>query len=319
MKKTFLFLVAVCTLCACSNQEDLVNYDENQNSSKLITLSSQDKESVKSLQFEVAEYNKGIGLNYYQQTPQLGYNKIKKGWWRRLWQSVATVFSDAVGGMIGGLPGGVITSGLVGSYVFGNDTDFGFKFSFKNSKDTDYSLISRIGSRNFDIDTVKISKIGELHNGILYPIFSDSVEFEKFLDLTTDAKTDFILENLEIKCQDKDLAVYNKEDIKRCVKLSEDLSNTIETSSSIEEFCTKIKANKSLDEDIVNLLVEYISGLSNTYSEQDINKYVEDIIKLIDKSNLSIEVKNAIKNSINIGVASDQLWNRELVLKKIND
>lgn len=53
MKKTFLFLVAVCTLCACSNQEDLVNYDENQNSSKLITLSSQDKESVKSLQFEV--------------------------------------------------------------------------------------------------------------------------------------------------------------------------------------------------------------------------------------------------------------------------
>ncbi len=154
--------------------------------------------------------------------------------------------------------------------------------------------------------------IGYYHNKILKEIFTDSLTFTSFAALNDTAKYEYLIQKISQNVYNERYLTENILDTRSFIKLSQLINTSIEDSNSFDEFYSKLLATKAIDKSLLAVLYEYMKGLSETDNEEDVETYVNDMLSIVNQSKLDGTIKDSIDNGFKVGVASDQLWNKEI-------
>ena len=308
MKKLLLLLLVAITMVSCSNSNEAEMLGNKGQSVTLsnTSLSDSDVVALNELQSSIESYNFSNGFTKVATRSSEKQHHKRGGFWRRFWQGIATAFADAVGGAIGGLPGATVTSGIVGAYTIGGDVDFSFQVTVNN-------MPARV------VNIQNTDSIGFYHNAVLKRIFSDSATLNEFCLLNDDEKANYIINQLE---QNNNFNISSNEEVEsksQAEITAAAIINAINQASSYDEFCNILNSTYQSNQSelaLLKVLEEYMRGLSATDSQEEIDKYVDDMQYLVKESTLNQDLKSSLETSISVGKASDELWNKEIHRKE---
>ncbi len=298
--KKLVFLIACAIAIASCSTNDEISKSNTYSESSVVTLSESDIDALNDISQAIKDYNAQNELSENATRSSKDKPKIKK--LKRLWQGLATAFADAVGGAIGGLPGAAVTSGLVGAYTFG----------------TNATIVPVVtpATRAQSAET-ELDSIAYYHNAVLKPIFTDSVSLKYFCSMDEDQKTSYILNQLALYNSGYQLNNEELSNANKYKNTSKIIIQALSSADSFDNFCS-ILNNSSINCDLslLKALEEYMRGISETDSEEEIETYVKDMLDIVANSKLSDNVKDSVKDAINVGYASDRLWNGEISTNK---
>lgn len=312
MKKLLLaasFVLAFTSLTSCSNEDTMAIGTENK-----MELTQTDVDEITMLQNQIEVYNS----THFEAQPQT------RGWIKNLFKGLVTAFADAVGGImgtgIGGVPGGIaggaLTSGVVGLYLFSDDKidlePVGGFIPYK-SPVKDYNtafsniVVSRDSIYNY-VNTMQNDSIGYYHNAILYDIFNDTTKLAKARKMTSDEFCSYLLDRVnEVYSINKEQVIANG-CIEKSTIIADIIRNAFNQAQSKEYIIDELYNKLSLDKKISNLLLTYIEGAMASAEKGDNNDYLNEMLDLLNRANISPEVKGGISDGFIIGNASSRLW-----------
>lgn len=302
-KKLLILFLLVVALVSCDNSvtNDYGSIPEVKSAEK---TSPNDEEALLRLQTSIHTYN----LAQKNALHLIKSKHSSKGFWKRLWQCVATAFADVVGGAVGGCPGAVLSSGLVGGYSFGGNVDYSIVFGISNGGETRRMPVAA----NASTDSVNI---GMIHNEILGSIFKDSVNFTSFVAMDEEQKSSYLLNELSQTYSNMGKASDFQVDKYYYISLADTINSTLARSESFDDFYYKLKETHIVNESILNVLKEFMDGLDETDSPQSVEEYITAMLKFVNQSSLSESYKQSFKDAFFIGAASDEFWNRDIPLE----
>lgn len=311
MKKLLLaasFVLAFTFLTSCGNEDTIGTGTENN-----LELTQTDVYEVNMLQNQIANYNS----THFEAQPQT------RGWIKNLFKGLLTAFADAVGGVIGsgaggvvgGVAGGTVASGLVGLYVF-SDKEFnpeikfgGFKAPVKDYNTVFSNLVVSRDSVSSYLSAMKNDSIGYYHNAILYDVFKDSTKLAKACEMTDEEFGSYLLDRVdEVYHINKDQVIANG-CVEKSITIVNVIGKTFSQAQSKEYIIDELSNKLSIDKEIIDLLLTYIEGAMASAESGDNDKYLQDMLDILEKANLSPEVKGGIRDGFIIGNASSRLWN----------
>lgn len=302
--KVFLLLGVLTFAISCSNVEEIKTVDNSQET--LFTKTNPESSKlVLDLSSKINNYN----AVHFSSTQ--GVRK-SRGWWKRFWRKVAVVFSDAVGGMIGSVGGpgtavggAVVTSGVVGAYVFGSKSEFELKATPMESDEGPFREKAQVLSN----DIILNDSIGYKHNLIIYNTLSDSTLLSNISDLPTDRQVDIFIDKLS-NYQNIDDSKF-ADNKSKYSEISNILTKSIEESNSFEDFCSDIESKQIIPTELILVLKEYVSGLNETDLDTNSLEYVNDILRLVNTTKIDETIKRSIEDGMKIGFASHHLWSEK--------
>lgn len=305
MKKIFLAVgiaIAIGSFTSCSNEETLSTETENKTE-----LTQSDATEIARLQSQIADYNKA----HFGEQPQT------RGLFKWLFKGLCTAFADAVGGAFGGIATGTVTSGIVGLYLFSDKeskvdvTWGGFKAPVRDPHIAFSNLVVNKDSADNYLCTIQTDSIGYYHNAVLYDIFNDSTKMAEACQMTSYEFGSYILDRVgSFYPIEKEKAIANG-CINDAVTIANIMRDSFNNSDSREDIVKKLRSKLPLSKEVIELLMTYIEGAVQSAEEHDNDYYLQDMLKIINSSNLTPEVKNSVINGFVIGNASSRMWSME--------
>lgn len=306
------FISLIQTSCSSDDHIYADSPEQNLNKSQ---ISLEDKENLLRLQTSI----KALSIPQDASSNNTG---MRVPFWKKFWKAVATVFSDAVGAVIGSaipvpgatVAGGTLTSGLVAHYIYGSDAEIKVKYGSDG-----FAPVHKIGTsfnniivNNYSDRTWKDS-LGYYHNAVLYDFFKDSLAAENTYNLSQREFADAMLNKangvfptqLILNTQQRELL------IQETITNSNLLINALKNAESFEDFCSLVKSEQLIDDTLFDIIVEYVNGLSQLDVENDNGQYVQDVINLINSYNLSQNTKEVLQGFVAIGQGSNHLWKEQ--------
>lgn len=311
MKKNLLFtLVSLLLLTACSNNVLLSDIEHGQEAREEVILSSSDKEALSELNYQMNLFVQNS--SFEQQTVEGSTvfhakpNKKKGGFWKWLWRGITTAFADAIGAVIGGaatasvtagagtisgaIAGGTVASALVGAYEWGSEPP--------TITPSPSGLPFKVSNNN----------TGSLHNETLNTFFSSPTALANYANLSDREQAVAALDTLKRIALKSNMTINtSEEDVNNYVSIASQIKNILNSSDSEEEFYQNIYL-LPVDKNLLDVLVTYMKGLQNTTVGDDTDYYLNQMIDFVNKSSVSQNTKQIIKESMYIGEASNNFW-----------
>lgn len=335
----FIFTLCLPLFYSCNNAEN-VSEDIRMEDGSSLNDSIREEFALLDLQNDIVAYNKAFFSN------NSGGNIETRGWWSRLWKrivyTIVTVTADvmggaagaAVGGAWGAVGAGTAASGFVGGLLFSdNATVVPFKTPRRNSNGNVYDLSQTSESVSSAIvnsdslcltnvvpmdskpmeDALLTDSIGYYHNKTLYSIFSDSLKYDAFSNMSQSEQTLTIIDNLkEYSCfRDMDRGNVSDEEIAdKAVEISNLVVQYANESETESEFFDKLKSSGLLNDNTLDILKTVIDGLMQLDVESEDGEYYENVLKIIDEADIDDDMKLQLRGGVIIGQASNRLWVR---------
>lgn len=273
--KLTITVMFIATLFACSTAETTNTSDE---------LSDKDKKALVDLNNEIKQINNDYTLK-----------KTRGGKWLR-W--IAVTAADAFGYIVGGTDYSAALSRLVWD-VAKEEKKKEFKEIKETKKDDAMSRLDDFKPNAFDYSDFNLPQAAKDHNALCNSLWTRHdmnggftyVErhVESKLEGDVDDGNNFMLDNAKLN---QWAAAFDVN-----ASLKENINN-------YKPFLKQEKEKQAWE--ITGTVLE---GLQ--YVEDKDNNYNIKVFEAIDNSNLSTEMKNLIKNSAGISIASSNLWNTE--------
>ena len=267
--------MCIVTLFACSTAETTNTNDE---------LSDKDKKALVDLNNEIKQINNDYTLK-----------KTRGGKWLR-W--IAVTAADAFGYIVGGTDYSAALSRLVWD-VAKEEKKKEFKEIKETKKDEAMSRLDDFKPNAFDYSDFNLPQAAKDHNALCNSLWTRHdmnggftyVErhVESKLEGDVDGGNNFMLDNAKLN------QWAGAFDVKASLK------------ENIDNYKPFLKQEK--EKQAWEITGTVLEGLQ--YVEDKDNNYNIKVFEAIDNSNLSTEMKNLIKNSAGISIASSNLWNTE--------
>lgn len=302
---------------SCSNDNVMENSDGMELTDNTMRQVEENLKCMK-LQSSVHDYNfQMFGEELTPQTRGI-FDKIFK----KFKKIFVTIAADAVGGAIGGIAVGVVSSAAVGALIYsgavgaeitpmmapglGNDSVpifNGSGLSFGNLVPEGGYLVAE-----------GLDSLGFYHNKVLKRIFTQRINVKDFVVKSDDEKAEIIISEM---VKEPYIVEYYGNDIKDFVKardgirLSDVIMNAAEASETEEEFFDNLTASGCVDDNVMMVLREILSGLAKIDPKADDGTYYQAVLDIVNKSDVSDEVKRNVQAGTIIGQASNRLWFRQ--------
>lgn len=308
MKKLFYWvcvLLAATTIAACSSNDDF--YPNNTNGIKVNNVDNFD--SIKSRIITLGKKD-------------LGYNRtvITRGEkWKRFWTGVRDVlFADAEGAVKGCREHGeIIVNSVAASFQKAIDIIKEGRDSTTHKGATPgTSTPSGIVSCNPNhINDVKINpstgcmadSVGILHNAIISGAISDHPSMYFWEGLTKEQFVDTLCEETKKVLGDPSKPILTEA---QRIDVINSLGNYT-SNETPEETISRITSNNPKLGGTLDVVLEYINQLYKTDSFEEGKKYSEEVIGIIENSDLSEDDKASLRLGVSVAFASANLWNNE--------
>ena len=86
----------------------------------------------------------------------------------------------------------------------------------------------------------------------------------------------------------------------------------------VDDYIARLTVTNPEEAELVKVLKNYIEGLDGIASEEDLKPYSEEVVRIINNSNLSQDRKDEICRGISVGFASFKLWNETSIITYVN-
>lgn len=294
MKKVFLVLGILFTMLLTIN----CSKNETDYSQELLTKTSPSKFGpneeaiIAQLQVELANLNEK-----YDVKPTRG-----RKWWK--WLSVG--LTDVVGWAAGGFWGSVAGSGTAYWLLF--HCNFESIFDAFNGAPISFARNTRISSFPGTLTpdstyTGVYSNVGIIHNQMLCNVFSDSLKLSNYSAGDSIQKMEIIIEEYEDIADTVITVTSQKKTL--LARTFNSIAQALYESDTQEDFISALKSqsdNLRITPSIVDLLLLYIEGIDGAAEQKA--SYMNNALRVIDKSALSNLTKSEIENMMIIGHAS---------------
>lgn len=307
MKKLFYWvcvLLAATTIAACSSNDDF--YPNYTNGIEVNNVDNFD--SIKS---------RIITLG----TKDLGYNRavITRGEkWKRFWTGVRDVLlADAEGAADGLAQGEILVHSVSASFkkavsIIKEGRDSTTHKGATPGTSTPSGIVScnpnHINDVKIDPSTgCMADSVGILHNAIISGAISDHPSMYFWEGLTKEQFVDTLCEETK-----KVLGDPSKPILTEAQRI--DVINSLDNYTSNEtpeETISRITSNNPKLGGTLDVVLEYINQLYKTDSFEEGKKYSEEVIGIIDNSDLSEDDKASLRLGVSVAFASANLWNKE--------
>lgn len=331
MKKIFLFLLmlSMIVLASCSSEENVMGLSaENETEVSDSTFEQVQRNlELMTLQNNIHDYK--LATFGKQQNPD---TRGFLSWIRKAFKFVVTIAADAVGGVLGGVPGGITASGIVGGALLFKVDQVAVMPTWypttrivsppKDTEDADstggFGRGWGDGGSGAAFEHVVPTKpigigdsIGYYHNKVLCEVFSDTVKVASFVRKSKQEQAQTIIDAMK---EEPYLCKYYGNDLNNQTKINTgvDVANTImqiaEEAETEEEFFARVEEAGLGDTHIMDVLREILEGFDNIDPETDTGEYYEAVLDLIQNSGLDKETKQNLTDGVIIGQASNRLW-----------
>ena len=317
-----MLTLSVIAFASCSNEDNvtgLANNDVTEVTDSAMQQIQRNMELLK-LQGNIQNYNSTIFIPQQDQGTRSIWN-----WLKKQWKIVVTVAADALGGALGGIPGGLTASGIVGGACLCNVEDFAI---VPMPGRTRAGALIRTDSLFYDRkvvfgnivpigDRIVNDSIGYYHNKVLYDMFSDPVQAESFVQLDRTQQAQVLVSKM---AEEPYLKTYYGDDLTDETKVNSGISTAdavikiVDEAESEDEFFARLAEIGLTDENIIAVMKEIINGLSNIDPETDDGVYYQKILDIIDDSDLDSTMKLQLSDGVIIGQASNHLWRAPITI-----
>lgn len=318
MKKVLFMMISLLAISfySCSNDNVMENNDGTELTGSTMRQVEENLKCMK-LQSSVHDYN--IQMFGEELTPQT------RGWkdfFKKFKKIFVTVAADAVGGAIGGIAVGVVSSAAVGALVYSGAVDAeitpmkvsglgGDSIPIFNGDGLGFGNLVPEGGY---LVAEGLDSLGFYHNKVLKRIFTQRINVKDFVVKSDEEKAEIVISEM---VKEPYIVEYYGNDINDLVKASEGIRlsdvimNAAEASETEEEFFDKLTASGCVDDNVMMVLREILSGLAKIDPEADDGTYYQTVLDIVNKSDVSEDVKRNVQAGTIIGQASNRLWFRQ--------
>ena len=326
-----MLTLSVIAFASCSNDDNILEPQERitaEVNDSVLQIVQQNLELSK-LQSNINSYN----FNYIEkQNPNTrSIKNFFKNFFRKPWKLIATIAADAVGGVFGGVAGGVTASGIVGCavafevtkiaivpmpnnigarHILGTTGGINIPDSLLNSEEV---IFGNVVPDNSYMECYANDSIGYYHNKILYEIFSDDAKLDEFMNMDKQAQAYAIVEEMKNTPYLRDTygsALDNTTNINNGIVIAEAVIELAETAETEDEFFDGLANLGITDANVIAVMKEVLNGLYNIDPTTDSGEYYQDVLEIVENSNLDINMKQKFADGIIIGQASNHLWKK---------
>lgn len=326
-----MLTLSVIAFASCSNDDNILEPQERitaEVNDSVLQIVQQNLELSK-LQSNINSYN----FNYIEkQNPNTrSIKNFFKNFFRKPWKLIATIAADAVGGVFGGVAGGVTASGIVGCavafevtkiaivpmpnnigarHILGTTGGINIPDSLLNSEEV---IFGNVVPDNSYMECYANDSIGYYHNKILYEIFSDDAKLDEFMNMDKQAQAYAIVEEMKNTPYLRDTygsALDNTTNINNGIIIAEAVIELAETAETEDEFFDGLANLGITDANVIAVMKEVLNGLYNIDPTTDSGEYYQDVLEIVENSNLDINMKQKFADGIIIGQASNHLWKK---------
>ena len=85
---------------------------------------------------------------------------------------------------------------------------------------------------------------------------------------------------------------------------------------TVEEYIERMKKENPQEAELATTIKNYLEGLDNIETDDNLKQYSEKVVQLVNNSKLSQERKDALCRGISVGFASAKLWKNSSLYKK---
>lgn len=318
MKKVLFMMISLLAISfySCSNDNVMENNDGTELTGSTMRQVEENLKCMK-LQSSVHDYN--IQMFGEELTPQT------RGWkdfFKKFKKIFVTVAADAVGGAVGGIAVGVVSSAAVGALVYSGAVDAeitpmrvsglgGDSIPIFNGDGLGFGNLVPEGGY---LVAEGLDSLGFYHNKVLKRIFTQRINVKDFVVKSDEEKAEIVISEM---VKEPYIVEYYGNDINDLVKASEGIRlsdvimNAAEASETEEEFFDKLTASGCVDDNVMMVLREILSGLAKIDPEADDGTYYQAVLDIVNKSDVSDDVKRNVQAGTIIGQASNRLWFRQ--------
>lgn len=303
-------IVCISTLLAGCSQSD--NYVTTDNSESQMVYANADFENLcKSIDRVNSSYQNGI-TPLFDQTRVSDKTLIK--WTKRGCVAIADACTSAFLGFIGG---------TICSWAYDDYLDYVLKevekpvrkiISANHTISTDSIIPSYVYSNG---KKERIDSIGYYHNVLLqdlassnknYLLLDGNIDYYTLLrDCVTHAKKRGINEYI-CEADTNRIINFSKAAVSSLVKSTLDCDSLSKTFSLLNEACAPYLNNNDNIERIEAVESKILSVIANVDDESELDKYADEIIKIIEDSKVDNQLKGELKIVTSVSVNSKLYW-----------
>lgn len=310
---------------SCTNEN--VSIDPYQDAEQVVL--SENHEGLETLCKEIQNYN----YNHFKNTEYIPTRGKK--WWRSFIKWFTVIGTDAVvGGCLtasgvgaaGAIPAGVAASGLAAlafdkKYIT-TDEDNGSLlrsmnnnpsgFSFVNPDSTVFTNIvpDGVNNGNGSVGVNQSDSVGYYHNKTLYNLFSDEATVKRLSKLSQKEQVNAILEELsKVDPSNNNIDDLNVQDVIDATNKMLEIANV---ATDEDDFFERLGNAGFADKNLVKVMKDILEGISQLDENTDDGTYYQNVLEIVDASDLNNAQKERLRNGAIIGQASNRLWSAEL-------
>lgn len=309
MKNLIICFIGAVLFCSCSSSDSTEDLSKNLQDTPA-WIQSYDSDVI-----GVCMQIDSLSNVMYPQQAETRWN------WRKFFDKVKfVVVSDAIGGLLGGAVGSAVgaaagaatASGIAIAIAVRDDGHISSAPPLQSIQmsDEDVALSSILLPDQSDSDnTLFQDSIGYNHNGILLSmkgiIYNGDYSVDELIENVADiASVNYNVSKSSILMQlNSNRLLYGN--------IKTNMTTVLEENESLDAYFAKMIALYPDKASELKLLERFVDGLFRMEIENNDGTYLNEVLKIIDRSSLDDATKLDLRNGFIVGHASNQLWSEQ--------
>ncbi len=156
---------------------------------------------------------------------------------------------------------------------------------------------------------VTLDSIGFYHNQVIINLFSEHNSISYWANLST-TEIFNLIDSAVAETTLNSIYIDNRSDneLQTMASFCDNLSEMLDTYNSTTDFCSAISSFYPELGDAFCVMTVYIEGLINQHGTENLMPYTNEVLTLIDASDILSELKSALRSAAIIALASAKLW-----------
>ncbi len=319
MKKVFVYfclMLAVAVFASCSAEDEESKSVNAIEAEALLQNGANESGEIAVVKEQIAALNVGVAAEHPH----------TRGFWNKLKKWISVVFADVKGAAVSVAEHGfkwdtMVASAAVASIdkatevVTGSSNIDAFPVGYGNEyivRNPVGGTESNSGSTSFSDKGILsfVDSVGDFHNIVVKKVVLTRENAFEILHCTAEQLADTVATATEIAMRLRPGTLTTD------IKTMNSLKNQIltfrsgEFGETVDEMIASMADDCPREAELMGVIKVYLEGLECYEDAADAQPYSEEVLKIIDDSDLSDDSKLTLRSAISIGFASANLWDK---------